>query len=70
MAQFRNRRSLITQIGILRLQLHGMNNSKGMCLEDARKEGKKLYRAPESEVKQVFADLKHEWERPRKELEA
>ena len=69
MAQFRNRRSLIIQIGILRLNLHNMNHSKGMDLEDARKEGKRLYRAPESKVKALFADLKHELERPREDLE-
>ena len=70
MARFSNRQSLLTQIGILRLNLHNMSHSKGLCLDDARKEMSRLRRAPEAQVKELFADLKREWTRPRPELES
>lgn len=66
---FRNRQSVITQIGLLRLNLHQLNNRLGLDTEDARKEAKRLKRAPEAEVKELFRDLHHEWNRPQTELE-
>ena len=65
---FRNRQSVLTQIALLRLQLNSMSSPLGLDSEDATKERNRLRRAPEAEVKELFAELKHEWTRDRKEL--
>jgi len=58
---FRNRRSVVTQIGLLRLNLKSMNHHMGLDFEGAQKEAKRLMRMPEADVKEIFRDLNFEW---------